>query len=497
MALTKVSGPMTTAGTVSVFDFMTPVEISDVKSRLCTKNVTDSIQRALDYAEVTRQSVYIPAGKYLITQIAIPSGLHVFGDTTGGYGSQTAEYLYDSTVLFQDSGVNDDAIVFDCPVESGFFRIFNTHLHSFILLKKGTSDTIGNGISARQVNTDRDVAANHCLVNGITAFEKILVRGFPENGMYFKQGAVPLYCSDLDFIFNGGYGLRIDGNNYVRNVVLRNIAGDGNTGRACIFIASPSNDTQVTVDGLYSEYRSDASYGNSVSYPGAQPYGIELGDFGDNSSVHITNALQESIVTDTAASAVIFITSSSAATTPNVIFSGVKIADLTALSGQKKVLIDNRSWDAYTQFTIPATVTFGVYSLVDTGNTVCTQFANGHTAFGNGFQKPTVSSEGAQVYGALPSLSWYESDAAVDTKGWSIGPSSGSLYFRSFNDAGSAGSNYLQITRSGSSISRIIFLEKVRITGISTFADNTSAISGGLGTGDIYKTATGELRIVI
>lgn len=36
-----------------------------------------------------------------------------------------------------------------------------------------------------------------------------------------------------------------------------------------------------------------------------------------------------------------------------------------------------------------------------------------------------------------------------------------------------------------------------KLTGLSTFADNASALAGGLVANDVYKTATGELRIVV
>tara|TARA_Y100001973_G_C5117862_1_gene291113 strand:+ start:96 stop:446 length:351 start_codon:yes stop_codon:yes gene_type:complete len=37
----------------------------------------------------------------------------------------------------------------------------------------------------------------------------------------------------------------------------------------------------------------------------------------------------------------------------------------------------------------------------------------------------------------------------------------------------------------------------LKITGLPTYADNTAAVLGGLATNGIYKTATGELRIVV
>ncbi len=43
--------------------------------------------------------------------------------------------------------------------------------------------------------------------------------------------------------------------------------------------------------------------------------------------------------------------------------------------------------------------------------------------------------------------------------------------------------------------SRIKALEAKNV--LATYADNTAAISGGLSVGTMYKTATGEVRIVV
>jgi len=37
----------------------------------------------------------------------------------------------------------------------------------------------------------------------------------------------------------------------------------------------------------------------------------------------------------------------------------------------------------------------------------------------------------------------------------------------------------------------------LNISSLATYADNAAAVSGGLTTNDVYKTATGELRIVL
>lgn len=37
----------------------------------------------------------------------------------------------------------------------------------------------------------------------------------------------------------------------------------------------------------------------------------------------------------------------------------------------------------------------------------------------------------------------------------------------------------------------------LNLTGLSVYADNATAVAGGLAVDDVYKTATGELRIVV
>lgn len=37
----------------------------------------------------------------------------------------------------------------------------------------------------------------------------------------------------------------------------------------------------------------------------------------------------------------------------------------------------------------------------------------------------------------------------------------------------------------------------LKLTNLPVFADNAAALSGGLVDGDVYRTATGELRIVV
>lgn len=70
----------------------------------------------------------------------------------------------------------------------------------------------------------------------------------------------------------------------------------------------------------------------------------------------------------------------------------------------------------------------------------------------------------------------------------SSGNSGSNLHLYRYNDDGSYLSTVLTINRATGTI---------RIFDIPTYADNTTAVAGGLATGVIYKTSTGDLRIVV
>ncbi|HJV24563.1 MAG TPA: hypothetical protein VJ673_02705 [Aromatoleum sp.] len=481
------------AEALSVWDFMTQAQRDEIASGVAYSDMTAPINTALEAGKALRRPVYAPGGKYRITQIVVPSGVDFFGAGVGGYGSQLFTNADDVTVFMQMAGVNDDAIVFDMPLQSGFYRLFNVHMHDFVLLKETGADTIGNGISVRQVGTDRALLASHGLINAITVFERLLVRGFPEDGHYCRQGAAPGYFNDLDYIFNGGYGLRIDGANYMRGVNIRNIAGDGNKGRAVLRIGAAPADNLISIDGVFAEFRSDSPYGNTAGFTGAQPDAIEIVDCGDNTVVSVKNVYGNSIVADTAMRSAIFVNASSQATTPTILFDAISLRKTGLASGSKYSLYDNRLGTG-----VPSSIRSGFYSLNETPMA----FVSGFTVFGEAsLSKPPVGTEGVQVKGNTPAVSWWESDAAADSKGWTFGPSGGNLYLRTYNDALATNDIVMTYVRSGGLVTRIEAQKELRATAklsataLGTFADDTAAGAGGYVSGNIYKTATGELRI--
>jgi hypothetical protein len=59
--------------TLSVFDFMTPAEIADVRSNLAGVNVTTALQTAINAAAASGKRLLFPAGRYLTNGLVIPN----------------------------------------------------------------------------------------------------------------------------------------------------------------------------------------------------------------------------------------------------------------------------------------------------------------------------------------------------------------------------------------------------------------------------------------
>jgi|TARA_R110000744_G_scaffold103691_2_gene198741 hypothetical protein len=54
-----------------------------------------------------------------------------------------------------------------------------------------------------------------------------------------------------------------------------------------------------------------------------------------------------------------------------------------------------------------------------------------------------------------------------------------------------------QITNAGQTRATSVTAVTITLTGLSVYANNAAAVTGGLAVDAVYKTATGELRIVV
>lgn len=81
--------------------------------------------------------------------------------------------------------------------------------------------------------------------------------------------------------------------------------------------------------------------------------------------------------------------------------------------------------------------------------TVVTNLAALTTATGAQLTASNIFTSTNTLSNAAPTLRWYESGAAADTKYWDIFISGGALFWRCVNDGYSSASTYLTVTRSG------------------------------------------------
>lgn len=95
MALTKVNNRMIDGSLINVWDFLTDVQINDVKTN-GSIDVTSGVQAAIDHAISERhQSLFFPAGRYRLTDtITINEGLKLVGN-----GSQGSTEQFGTTLI--------------------------------------------------------------------------------------------------------------------------------------------------------------------------------------------------------------------------------------------------------------------------------------------------------------------------------------------------------------------------------------------------------------
>ncbi len=68
--------------------------------------------------------------------------------------------------------------------------------------------------------------------------------------------------------------------------------------------------------------------------------------------------------------------------------------------------------------------------------------------------------------GLAPEFKWFESDAGADEKRWKMQASGETFVGRASNDAENAGTNWLEVTRTGTVIDLIKLLAKLELTGV-------------------------------
>ena len=374
-------------------------------------NSTSSIQAALNYCLTNNtKKVFVPSGIYFIDSIGIPDFITFEGAGMGDFGRRRNN---DVTQLIQFPGVNNDMITFITNSALGSERVTSMTLQNF-MLRGNNGNTIGNGINFRKYGADKEVLTNNATLNGTHVIQNLMIREFPEHGIYCRRGGVPGHLRKINLFFNGGYGIYWEGASLNRNVTLQDIDGDANKGGAVVYIAGNSYSNFYLKD-IRGEYKDNVYYGSTPGYTSAQPHVVQIGPMGNFSVVNIDNVYGNSSAPGFESSdAAIYISATSESTIPFISFNGVSVQNYNAAS------IGNRStiYDSVSNVRIPDTIPSGVYYRRTDKNFAITGF-NATQVIGLDGVPPAATFSGGNLWlkGASPLLGIYETDAAANKRG--------------------------------------------------------------------------------
>jgi len=472
MALTKVHNRLIEGAAVNVKDFGA---VGD--------GVTDdttAIQAALDFCKSNKVVCYIPGGFYQVSQLQVPNGVIVQGCGIGQFGIAGDDD--NVTVLQQIAGTEDDLVIFKTKFQDSFERIWNGGIKDLILMGD-SGGTTGRGISFRK-SGDRTSDSIYAIIAGNYFLQNLLIRQFPEDGIYVRRGVTGnVVFRDIGTYFNGGYGINVDTTTAL-NFLIDNCGGDGNTGGASIKLTTTVRDANVTLINPWGEYRSNDAHGATPSFNAAQPYTVELGDFGSTPNAGgIVNVIGGTSLTSYSTEgpdASIYVNCTANNQMPDVNVVGHKMVNekSPAITTGNCSLI----YDSLNSLRVPGDINTTIYT--QRNSTLSGLSGAGIKVFGNDgeYDDISVGTDGVQIKGPTPSISLSETDASANEGRWSWVASGGDLTLRTISDAAVAVTG-LTINRIGNAINNFAFSGFLKVSGTD------AQVRSGTGTPEGSATA--------
>lgn len=389
-------------------------------------NDTAAIQAALNDSLANLDAiipVYVPAGQYLVDQISLPVGVQLIcaGGNLEDLDKANTRFIQNSAVSpFRFAGYSGG---------NGYYY-WHGRVSGFAIL--------GNNTFASGFGLDgRDVSGNGVIFTDQTLIENLTVRGMPEGGINLPHGALPLTIRNVKFLWNGGPGIKCTRVSQFQGVHFANISGDGNVG-GLIALNSMSSNDNFLITSLKSECRVNSLYGGGA---GQQPNAIVITGSPDvaiaiHGANHICSVPDGSVYVKPGS--LVYITD---ANIPTISWSGVAIRVRGTDTGTDPGVIEQSTNK------IPYRITAGYFGNKDR---VDRSIINGvYRTFGpvDSYQAKNIEAPGDQIAGTTPGKSFYETDAAADSKAWLMVASGGVFSIRAIKDDGSLGQILAQFTR--------------------------------------------------
>lgn len=434
-----------------------------------TADDTAAIQEAIDAANAAGGgTVFLPPGRYIITQLVIKEGVHLTGPARS-YGGSTAPF---PATLFQKSGSNADMVIPEGD-GAGYCKPFG---FSYVTLVGHASSTGGSGFATRNAaGTSTYKWQDNCFMH------QVQVRGFADDGFFIGGGSAVMNISDLAALWCGGYGVHIRGSvatDELQAVFLVNISGDGNSGGAALCIENVKPEYAVAITNLKSEQRVNAI--RDPAGPPVQVNALRLINVGGfvtiNGLQHISSSAN--LVKPGDAIRV------SGSPLPVVNWSAVKVRDnFTGQVGATPVLLN----DTVRSKTIPLNVITGVYG--DSTDVRHMDYASTSRYWwgrANDHTKPAPAGPEFSLNGDTPVYVLNRDAEAADAKLWGLGAHSGGAFeIRMYGDDGTTGDRPLRIGRTGKTSTTMGFFG---VTPVTRPAAITQTYSTAARTNPAYTT---------
>ncbi len=397
---------------------------------------TDAIQAALNFAgqSSNRLGIFIPEGSWGFTQVAVKNGITIRGEGPGGYSSLDSGGQYGSE-LRQIAGTNLSGFIFVGNSTPGSQYVSPLEI-SNMMLTGDTSASAGSAIDFITAN------GTHCTISEQVHLFNLVLRGWKDNGINFRLGALPLHVRDVELLFNGGYGIKyVADSTKTQAVQFDNISGDGNLS-GLIYCESVSSYGSVLFTNIKAEKRVNSDYGSVAG----QENVIILHNC-DKAAVAVVGCTSISSVPDggvfEAPGAVIKITGT---TTPRLTWADVAVRVRPGDTGSPYTVNDTVNTKTVAVGVPNGAIgdDMGWAEVQATGNAFWRNFGGAIR------RTSSLASPESIIEGVTPALVHWETDQAADTKGWMFGPSGGELIRRTLNDDGTTGTIFERATRSGS-----------------------------------------------
>ena len=227
---------------VSVFDFMTAVQIADVKTGAASIDVTDAVQNAINEAH-GRQLIF-PAGTYLIGgALTIGAPISIRGDGKGLSVLKAKAAFSDSSGMIKFAGTVSGVLFRDLTIDG---------------------------------NQDQNSGADYMLIHHNSAtlsklsFDNIEVKNSPYHGVYFGSAVSRVVFNNCDFKTNGMLG---GGNDHGSNIYI--LGTNKITFTNCLFEDAWEHGAYLG-SGEYVDVINCNFIGNGIRNPGAALSGSGL-----------------------------------------------------------------------------------------------------------------------------------------------------------------------------------------------------------------------------